>query len=437
MMLSFRNKRCNAFSWDGHGNFYGVRLERHGSSARVAGYWRAERSQGQSSAEVLAEGAAALGRDEDIIVIVGGNAQRCSLVDLTMPRLAPDEMAQALRFELAQHSPLPLEDMQWGYRWLGKAKGSGDSRLRVTLFTDEEWRNWLEAASGVGGGVDMVIPVQAVLDPLASDRDLCLADATEDEALVLARGEDGRRRHAFPPSKARRGEMLGAGDRPLAIDRVDAGALLELDVEEQKPFAVPLLLAQYGLSREFNQDRGSWLGLPLAMRPKRNRVQKTWAVAALVYLAAVAAVFLAQFCYAKYREFNHLQTRETRLRRELEAFQKGRSEQERGAELKDQMSEVLEARRLVVEILAAASALDERVWATKFDLKEECLSLHLRADKDSPGLTQALKESSLFLDVEESMSINPTSKSVVYSIECKLAGLGMGEETPLPPPPPM
>ena len=161
-MAFFQSNNCAAFTWDDQDTFRGVLIERDGESSRVKEFWQTEKIGNRSRAQMLEQGISPLRISEDTTIIVGGNFSKSCFFDLKMPKISQTDLRSALQFELSKYSPMPVDDVQWAYRVIGKI-GTESNLVRVIYFPQSEWDSWVAAASGINIGVDLIIPANAVL----------------------------------------------------------------------------------------------------------------------------------------------------------------------------------------------------------------------------------------------------------------------------------
>ena len=95
--------------------------------------------------------------------------------------MSSELLHSAVGFELAKFSPLATEDLKWGYRVLSKS-GMDALHVRVGFFPASDHDHWLEAASALPSGVDMIIPAGATLDPQFAEQDVGFVDEEGESA---------------------------------------------------------------------------------------------------------------------------------------------------------------------------------------------------------------------------------------------------------------
>lgn len=416
-MFVARYSHCHAYTWDGRGNFFGVYLERRGERYWVRQYWQAQRQGRQTAAEVLAEGAHSLDGDVDTLRLLGGELGKAVWTELSLPPLSGPDLEQAVAFELAKLLPLAPDKLLWGGRWLGGPKGG---KFRLCAFSRHDWEQWLAAASGLSGGIDMIVPPAAALDPVLGGRDVCLADGSGEIVESYAPAGDSHV-PSFAPPPENRGEVFGSGPAPLACPRLQTGALAALPPEQQQAFAPAVLLAMYGLGRELSRDLRLWPGLPPELRLRRNRGQKIWAVAASLALGLLLSVWLGHWALARNRERAALGEQERELRRRVAALQQALPGGEAARKLQQELQTLVAGRPRLAGTLAELSGiLDNSLWATSLSWNQDKLTLTIHSDREKQGLGDLFRQSPWFADVETGMMIDPADKSVTYTVNCRV-----------------
>ena len=295
-------RSCTAFSWDVDGLCLGLRLECvAGGKLRVAAIWKAEdKSHGQEQkgafAEMLSEGRKQLGVNEASYCLASPMAGAWGMADLEMPMLKGAELRAALAFELRKRTPLPAEQLEWGYRILETMQQGQTKRLKLRLLyvKKDVWRKWLSAATGLSK-VDMLAPAPVLLDPLFSDMAVTLPGKA---SFKYVQGENGREAVPFElPANATIGDLL-------PFEGLDLGELASLPEQEQLAFLPAIVTAAYGLTRSVAQDAKTLPELPQELRPKRYQACK-------IVATVLCAFIIICLCYGFMQGF---QIRKMRLR---------------------------------------------------------------------------------------------------------------------------
>jgi len=396
-MFLFRHNKCAAFTWDQDSNYYGVFCDRTSDTTRVRRYWQAQKKASQSSAELLAAGRRELGLDDDTIVIVGGNFRKACFVDLTMPRIAPEDMRGAVQFELGKYSPIAVDDLVWGYRNVNRIAGTEMQLTRVVYVRRDDWNRWIEAASGLGHGVDMIIPASAVLDPMFENRDIAFSEGVNGDYFVFKHGTNGQRQVTYTTEAPDDAALIGVGDQPLLEDWLVPGELDQLEKTAQASFMPAILLSRYGLSEHFHGDHKHWLPLPLELQPRRNRTIKLLTTAAIAYLVFVLSILGCCWISDHHQQLQSARMTTRQLERQLYELKQRAARPEIAAKIDADLSETRQERVRLSEALAELThVISDNLWSTNFTWKEGHITAQLQAEQTTENLTAGLRECIIF-----------------------------------------
>ncbi len=305
----FARTNCIALTWTPDRECRAVRVRRAGETLHVERTWSGRPAEGKSLAVCLAEGIRELGGDEACTRVAGPAGMVCGVVDVVMPQLPAEELKKALRIELARLVPVNVEKLAWGHRRIPGTK----NLLRVAYWRDADWQQALDEIGGLPGGLDLLLPPAAALDPLLVGQPVLLANPPAADALVLMPNADGGRDTAVAPAGIE--GMFGAQPKPLEAPGVQlAQPVAILTASRQQEFAGALLLAMYALGPHTAADRRTLFPLPRELRVPRNRFGRLAAALLGVYLA-VAVGWLAV------RHFANENRRLTGLRAETKRLQ--------------------------------------------------------------------------------------------------------------------
>ncbi|MFT5126409.1 MAG: hypothetical protein ACI8W8_000001, partial [Rhodothermales bacterium] len=364
----FRSNSCVAFSWDDEGRCCGVRIERSGERCTVVNHWRGARIGNQSQAEVIESGLSQLKIAPETAVVVGGNFRKACFVDLRLPKMAHEQVRGALSFALTKHTPIPLDDIQWGYRVLGKLPGTETHQVRVTYFPREQWEHWISAGSAIGSGVDAIIPANGVLDPLMGGMPVGFSETDSDMAFIL-RPEGEYEREIEVVSGADQTEgVFGLGQEPLAHPNLVLGELANESAAEQRAFSASVILGMYGVSEAFSRDGKTWMPVPLQMRPRRNRMQKTLTTLATIYILGVLCYFGMLKVYENHKKLQKVTAARVALEAAVKEIQPEMIPE--GMAFDDLDLEIQEGRgtlrSLGLALIAFTGLTGDELWSTSF-----------------------------------------------------------------------
>jgi Tfp pilus assembly protein PilN len=433
-MTTFTGTSAIALTWTPAGWCRGVRVERARDRCCVVQWWEAQKGADRSIAETLADGLRALDPAGTTIVVAGGDDSACGCFDLEMPALRPEELRNALTFEVRRCAPVPDEKLTWAYRVLPGASGS---RLRIRLYYVRQtiWEHHLEDVSALAHGLDMIIPPAAALDPVLAGVPVCLG--TGDYRFLFVPCEDGRR-EALPASEAAAPtSAFGCGPTPLAAACVDPGKLSAEPADRQAGFAAALVLAMYGISASFQADRRTGFEIPYDLRPRRHRQSRLVAVALAIYIVVVALYGAARL-YADRRQ-QYAALHEERLRVEAQIVEAGKRLQADEAKLIEQLRlELADLAQPRPSLGAALAEITRRVghsgWCTSFRWSEGAISVQLRESQEIEDVERTLESSPLLGDVRQE---SKTVKAGVIERKVEMnARYDLENEQSAPPPAP-
>lgn len=282
-MPKFTRNSSVALSWTQDGACHAVRLRRTGGDAcRIAATWSGKADKDHPLAEVLAEAARALNAKDAACLIAAPAIPGWGAADVAMPPLPPEQLHNAIAFELRKHTPLPSDKLVWGYRALAKPKSGEKLRLRLVFVRQDLWRQWCNAAAQLAP-LDAILPAPVTLDPLC-ERQTVTFPRHDADAEAWTPAPDGRTFRNAPVTDAD-GHPLPLQEL-LHTDFIDVAELAQLPPEQQHPFADAIIAAAYGLTEQPAKDAATLIPLPDSLRAHRS-------VALVAIAIAIAAVTIA------------------------------------------------------------------------------------------------------------------------------------------------
>lgn len=423
----FRSSECVAYTWDAQGRCCGVRIDRRGERCTVTGYWRGTKVGNQSLAQILEASLTHLKIGGETTVLIGGDFRKAFCVDMRLPKMASDLMHSAVGFELGKYSPLPPEDLKWGYRLLSKPAGAETAHVRVGFFPAIDHAHWLEAAAVLPSGVDMIIPTAAALDPLMAGKDVGFTDDDGESGFILRPSATGEREVIVADSLDAEG-IFGLGKQPLAAENLVPGPLAALAATEQRAYAPSVLLAMYGVSPACAQDLKTWLPVPKSMKPPRNRMLKTLCLSLGVYILGVELAFLGGWWMQKQKDLDYVTAARDALQSELIALRPMEEDEEdtySEIDVNEEMKgELLKARQQVLPMGVALASLtgrtDDVLWAHAFQWNDGRVKLELVSEADATEKINVLERTRVFDD----FSVNRVKRpdNMHYTVTCRLMG---------------
>ncbi len=359
---------------------------------------RAGREAGTGPTAALPRLLAELGADASTAVVAGGTERVFASADLNLPRLAGDQLRNALAFELRKHSPLPENQIAWGYRRLPGEAAGGGQRVRLLYGRETDWQRWIASCGGLTGAVDLILPPAAALDPVLKGRPVWFAGGG-DEAGYLLTDSDGQGREWLAGATGGEG-TFGALPEPLAAPGLDLGELGRLPPVEQQGFAPALLLAMYGLGDSLPADQHTWLPTPIELRPRRHRMGRHLAVFLAAYVLIVGAVLLTRASLAAAAHLNRLAAESRRIEPRIAELEK---DADPGAFVEALGTEIGGIDRTRPTMAAALVELTERLrpeyWVSNFTWNEAKIEVEVRSEVDDVSFIADLEASPIFSEV--------------------------------------
>ncbi len=398
-MISLITHKCIALTWSADGVCRGLRVSRYGQDAcEIEAAWQRVIGEAGDVAPLLAEGARTLGADGRMPILLGSDMADFGLVDLDMPKLSSSDLRKALQFELGKHAAVPLEQLVWGYRVLGEH----DKRLEVRLIhvRDEDWRGWVDKASGLSKSVDLLMPAAVALDPVLSGRAVYLAGAPGQAGYLLGPAAGGRMGREVLLTASPPAEAFGAGPAPLAAAELHWRPAVAAEIAQAPGFTAAAVLGMYGVSGALPHDRKSWVAVPDELRPRhyQNSRRMALVLSAYVFLALLAGLVWRASVASRYSA--RLEQAESRLRSRLADVVASDEVSELTAALRTEAERLPLAEPSLFEALVTLTRrLDREYWVSDFNWNEGKIEVQIRSDRDDLAFLELLREVPMFTDI--------------------------------------
>ena len=372
----------------------------------------------------LAEGIRCLAAREETVIIAGGAGTCGGMADIEMPKLAAENLGNAISFQVGKHAPVSTDKLVWGYRVLPGKTTAQQQLVRLVYMREGEWGKWVDHLSGLDHGVDLIIPATAVLDPLLDDRDVFVADPNGTDGFVFPAPANGSGRHAVRSTVAECEGAFGAGEHPLALPFLELGGLGAMSADDQRGYASAILLALYGLTRAPEADQHTWAPVPYELRPKRNRYSRMLAMSMLLYVIGIACFWLWTEYSAASQYYRRLKAEAREVKAQISALQQRTDSGELIQMLKKEIvTHRLDRPILKDVLLELTDRIDESKWVRTLEwtesrtggTSETKIILKLKADKEDPGIIHRLEDSPFLGDVEPGGS-TPDAEGVTLGL---------------------
>ena len=158
-----------AIIWDNRQRVYGVRLEKSAAGALVLTQFAEAPESRKSFAERLRSVYDALTESGDELTVLGGAIADLVCVELRLPDLKPQELHEALNYQLRCLLPVEIGDIAYAFRRLPPDEPSR-CRLRVEVVPKARLETLFEDIRQSGVRADLLTHPFMAVDPLLADR---------------------------------------------------------------------------------------------------------------------------------------------------------------------------------------------------------------------------------------------------------------------------
>ncbi|MBR5078957.1 MAG: hypothetical protein IKX30_09440 [Victivallales bacterium] len=397
-MPHFARNSCIAYTWNDDGDCRAVMVTRSGDKCKIAKLVNAKANQDTSVAEVLANTAKSLNAKDAAFTVATGVGYGWDMADVTMPNLPPEELRNAIAFELRKHTPLSLDKIRWGYRsTIAKQDKKQGNRTRIIYVKSEIFDKWTANVSALGQ-LDMAIPPAAALDPLFEDATVTIPNG-DGTATAYAPSPEGRVASAVSIDDL-------TLDKALPGDFIKWNELESLPKEEQMAYIPAVVLAAYGLTSAAGHDTASMLPLPPALKPRRN-VFMTLCASILLAISLLALIIYAVIgLQGRSAQIRALEKELKKVNTELDTIQKQIKPEKKKAivELRKEMTDVTpNIPPLPFVLLDLSKSIPSPAWLSgNFTWDEGLVKFTLEEPVTDPTLTATIDTQELLDIIEDS-----------------------------------
>lgn len=195
----------------------------------------------------LSESYESLNPSENSICIFNGGQNTFIHKDLEMPLLKEDLVLKSLTMQVEKHFPLHSNSYSVAFRKVYEENAKAIYRL--ICISKEKWNELVMLCQAAKFGVDAIIPGYVILDKFYKDQ------------LVYFNGKE----YEISPKGELKLYEKTSEISPLPFELNND----QINEENLPKFTEALILAKYGLSKEFSKE-SQWLSpLPKVLKPKR------------------------------------------------------------------------------------------------------------------------------------------------------------------------
>ncbi len=373
-------------------------VTRSGDKCKIAKLVNAKADQDTSVAEVLANTAKSLNAKDAAFTVAAGLGYGWDMADVTMPNLPPEELRNAIAFELRKHTPLSLDKIRWGYRsTITKQDKKQGNRTRIIYIKSEIFDKWTANVSALGQ-LDMAIPPAATLDPLFEDAVVTIPDGGG-TATAYAPSPEGRLASTVSTDDL-------TLDKALPGDFIKWNELESLPKEEQMAYIPAVVLAVYGLTSAAGHDTAGMLPLPPALKPRRNVFMTLCATLLLAVSVLALVIYAVISLQGRSNQIRALEKELKKVNAELDTIQKQIKPEKQKAivELRKEMTDVTpNIPPLPLVLLDLSKSIPSPAWLSgNFTWDEGLVKFTLEEPVTDPTLTATIDTQELLDIIEDS-----------------------------------
>ncbi len=269
----WEHNECVVLSWNKERSVFGVKVEKKGDQLHVLD--TAVSSENLDSLSLgLAEVMGALNASETHLMLAGGDISSSIVFDITLPTMSIADTRQAVLYELPRHVPCDPQELVFGFRILPAASGksaTGKNLVRIVAVKKKHWNEIIAELSSAAIHVDAVLTPYLIIDPLLSEEDILFYDTEEYVSFSSSSEYHGRQIIVHDSEDDISDVSFDDFLKNIGLLQYDIKALPESIQEDPSSFFPPLLMAAYGMTPEYGNDRNSFLKLPSSLIPERYR----------------------------------------------------------------------------------------------------------------------------------------------------------------------
>ena len=396
----FARNNAIALTWTPN-SCHAVRMSVSGGSCTVSQAWHGTLGkEGDSLAELVLNALRALQADDSIFIVAGGNGQGWGMAEVRTPNLKSDDLRNALAFELRKQTPLPLDQLRWGYRILPSADGKSDSRKRVRLLLvkNDYWNSWMKAIDGLHH-LDALLPAPMALDPVLAGQSLIMMD---NGGCEYRPGAEGRQPMPLPEGSKVTFEQA------FPMKNFTPGKLSGLSDAEKLEYVPALVLGVYALTGAVSGDAKTLIPLPERFVAHRNITLKVLTLFLVIYLIGLCVYTVTGNMSAKAAQIRQIDLAINQTRTELDELKKllDPKDQEKAKLIRDELvANAPDSPDFPTALLAITEAVRPPMWiAQTLEWKNGAISFQTQGPQKDLDLANRLEYSPYLAEVSERMS---------------------------------
>jgi hypothetical protein len=398
MGLFVRNNSI-AVTWTPN-SCHAVRMGVSGKDCTVTQSWHGILGKdGDSVAELVLNALRALQADDSIFIVAGGQGQGWGMADIKAPALRQEDLRNALAFELRKQTPLPLDQLRWGYRILPvEDKKNQRKHVRLFFIKNDYWTSWMKAIDGLHH-LDAIMPAPVALDPILNGQNLTILDNIAYEYRTSPQG-----RVVTPLADGAQVTF----DQAFPMKNFTLGKLSTLSEEEKLAFVPAITLGVYALTESVSTDAKTLIPLPERFVAHRNIALKAIALCMAIYLIGLVVYTAAGNLSVKAAQIRQIDLAIQQTRAELDKISRllDPKDQEKAKLIQDELvANTPTGPDFPTALLAITQAVKAPAWvAQSLEWKNGSISFQVQGPQKDLELANRLEASPYLGDVSERMS---------------------------------
>ncbi|MDD5597428.1 MAG: hypothetical protein PHV82_05755 [Victivallaceae bacterium] len=327
--------------------------------------------------------------------------RRSSIFEMRMPVLAPEEMRNAIEFELVKHTPLPLSEIVWSARTVPEESLAGSendavdhdlARLRIVFMERSGWMKFISELQVRQISLDVYVNPFMCLDPFAAGRDVLLP-VVDGEHIFLA-GDDGLRHMSCLTGHAESSDLYSELEKHFAWQ-----SSADKTVKDDLSGFVPCMLAaRYVLSGEYGvYEKKLAFRLPGNLLPRRNKLLKYFTVANGIAALICLTLLLFQMRQDVYRVYVEQKNAIILKQTQIKNLQVQNAAARKGAKLRQKIIAAVPEEIDPLKVLASmARKLPKYIWLSSYNMTSQKVHLNLTSSRDTGDLLSKLRDERVY-----------------------------------------
>ena len=385
----WEHRECIVLYWNRAQTVFGVKVEKIGDQLIVLD--SAVSSEDMDSFSLaVAEVMGVLETSESHLMLAGGYMSGTLIFDVTLPKMSIQDTRQAVIYELPRHVPCDPQELIFGFRILPSQEeddNSGKNIVRIIAIKKNNWNEIIADLSGAGVRIDAVLHPYLLIDPLLGEEsDVLFYDDGKSVSCASSPEYHGRKIVLHDSDEDISETVFGNSLRYFEELHYDKDSLPSTVSEDPVSFFPSLLMAAYGMSPEYGNDRNSIMKLPSSLLPERYRTLRASFFGLVATILFLFLILIGRFWWDA-KERYHKITKEIRNIKQMQI----NTENQKKALLDkaEILTEIMDKQKGIPEVATClrtlSMILSKDMCLGSFASRDDAVDISIRYTK--PGLT--------------------------------------------------